>query len=40
MRTSLTGGAIAPAETFYLLAETGDRILTEDGSFILLESAP
>jgi len=34
------GDAPEPVETFYLLQENGDRYLTEDGSFILLEASP
>ena len=29
-----------PGETYYLLLETGDRLLLEDGFGLLLESAP
>jgi hypothetical protein len=29
-----------PAETFYILQENGERILTEDGSFLVQEAAP
>lgn len=33
--TQPAGAAVPAAETFYLLYENGDRILTEDGSNLL-----